>query len=103
MEQIGSFIRDLFRIIRSKFTAATAETISWIGLVLVHAATIPTVVTLMSGLNDRPPPVDIILFVWGGLALFFIKAAILKDMINLITIGVGFIIHAVMLALLIFK
>ena len=44
-----------------------------------------------------------VLFVYGGLALFFVRAAILRDMINIVTIGLGFIIHTILLSLLIFK
>jgi hypothetical protein len=33
----------------------------------------------------------------------FIKAAVQKDMLNLITIGLGFIVQASMLALIYFK
>ena len=58
---------------------------------------------VMAGLNDKMPPVDLVLLVWAGLALFFVRAAILKDMINLVTIGFGFVAHAVLLALLVFK
>jgi hypothetical protein len=33
----------------------------------------------------------------------FIKAAIQKDMLNIVTIGVGFILQAVLMALIFFK
>jgi hypothetical protein len=33
----------------------------------------------------------------------FIKAAVQKDMLNVVTIGFGFIIQAVMMALIFFK
>jgi hypothetical protein len=33
----------------------------------------------------------------------FLKAAIQKDMLNIVTIGVGFIAQAVMMALIFFK
>jgi hypothetical protein len=41
--------------------------------------------------------------VWTGLALMFIKAAVQKDMLNIVTIGLGFIIQAVLMALIFFK
>jgi hypothetical protein len=41
--------------------------------------------------------------VWAGLALLFIKAAVQKDMLNVVTIGFGFIVQAVMMALIFFK
>jgi hypothetical protein len=58
---------------------------------------------VMSGLTDRLPAVDLVLLVWAGLSLLFIKAAVQKDMLNLVTIGIGFIIQAVMMALIFFK
>ena len=88
---------------RTKLTAATAETIAWIGLILIHAATVPTLLAVMSGLTEKMPPVDLVLFVWAGLSLFFVRAAILKDMVMVITIGFGFVVHAAMLALITFK
>ena len=103
MEKITNFLNSLIVYCKTKLTATTAETISWIGLVLIHASVIPTILTVMAGINDRLPPVDMILLVWGGLTLFFVKAAIYKDMVKIITIGFGFIVHSVLLALLLFK
>jgi len=57
----------------------------------------------MSGLTDSLPPVDLVLLVWTGLVLMFIKAAVQKDMLNLVTIGIGFIVQAMMMALIFFK
>jgi hypothetical protein len=97
---------DLQRVIeycKNNLTQATAETIAWVGVLLIHAATIPTMIALMTGLSDKTPPIELVLFIWGGLALFFVRAAILKDMLNVITIGFGFLVHAVMLSLVMFK
>ena len=47
--------------------------------------------------------VDLVLLVWAGLTLLFVKAAVQKDILNLITIGFGFVIQAVMMALIFFK
>jgi hypothetical protein len=41
--------------------------------------------------------------VWSGLTMLFIKAAVQKDMLNVVTIGLGFILQAVMIALIFFK
>ena len=96
-------LQDVIEYCRTTLTVATAETIAWIGIVLVHAATIPTMISIMSGLSDRMPPVDLILFIWAGLSMLFVRAVILKDILHIVTIGVGFIIHSVLLALILFK
>jgi hypothetical protein len=57
----------------------------------------------MSGLTDKMPPVDLVLLCWSGLTLLFVKAAVQKDMLNVVTIGVGFIVQAVLMALIFFK
>lgn len=103
MEHLDKFFKTFIEFCRTRLTVTTAETISWIGLILIHAATIPTILSVMAGLNDRLPPVDLILLIWGGLGLFFVRAAILKDMINLVTIGLGFLAHVILLSLLVFK
>lgn len=86
-----------------KFSHISAEATGWLAIVVLHASTIPSLLAVMAGLTDRLPGVDLVLLVWTGLTLLFVKAAVQKDMLNLITIGFGFIIQAVMLALIFFK
>jgi hypothetical protein len=81
----------------------SVETFGWLGVVVLHSATIPSLLAVMSGLTDTFPPVDLVLLVWTGLFLLFVKAAVQKDMLNLVTIGFGFAVQAVMLALIFFK
>jgi len=96
-------VQKIVEYFRTHVTAATAETITWVAIILIHASIVPTMIALMAGLSDKTPPIDLVLFIWGGLSLLFIRAAILKDMLNVITIGCGFLAHAIMLALVLFK
>jgi hypothetical protein len=89
--------------IDKKLRPSTAESIGWVGIVLLHSALIPTYLAIMSGLSDKMPPVDLVLFIWGAMITFFIRAAILKDTVNILTIGAGFIVNSVFLALILFK
>ena len=81
----------------------SAETVGWMAAILVHLATIPTLVAVLTGLTEKMPPVDLVLFSWAGLMLLFIKATIQKDILNIVTIGFGFFIQASLMALIIFK
>lgn len=81
----------------------SAEAIGWIAVVLLHLATIPTMIAVLTGLTEKMPPVDMVLFSWIGLLCFFIKATIQRDLLNIITIGLGFFIQAALLALIVFK
>ena len=85
------------------FGKISADTLGWLAPIVIHCATIPTLLALLTGLSDRTPSIDIILFVWAGLVLLFGRAIILKDMFNIVTIGSGFIIQAVIMALILFK
>ncbi len=89
--------------ITTKVSKISAETFGWLAAIVLHASTIPSMLAVMSGLTDRLPGVDLVLLVWTGLTLLFIKAAVQKDMLNVVTIGVGFIVQSVMMALIFFK
>jgi len=81
----------------------SAETIGWIAVILLHLATIPTMFAVLTGLTEKMPPVDLVLFSWVGLFCFFLKATIQKDLLNIVTIGLGFFVQAAVLALIVFK
>jgi len=57
----------------------------------------------MIGLSDKLPSLDVVLFLWSGLLLMFIKSLIQRDMLLIITIGLGFFVQAFLLALVVFK
>lgn len=96
-------INKLKEFVSTKISVISAETFGWLAAVVLHASTIPSLLAVMAGLTDRLPGVDLVLLVWTGLTLMFIKAAVQKDMLNVVTIGIGFIIQAVMMALIFFK
>jgi hypothetical protein len=96
IEKVSTFVR-------AKFAHVSAETLGWLAVIAIHAATIPSLLAVMTGLTDKMPGADLILLAWTGLTLLFIKAAVQKDMLNIITIGVGFIIQSVLMVLIFFK
>lgn len=96
-------INQLKEFISTKISVISAETLGWLAVIVLHSATVPSLLAVMTGLTDKMPGVDLVLLVWSGLALLFVKAAVQKDMLNLVTIGFGFIIQASMLALIFFK
>ena len=81
----------------------TANTLGWIAAMILHAATVPSLIALMSALTDRLPNLEMILFIWTALVMLFARAIILRDQLNIITIGAGFIAQAVMMAFILFK
>jgi hypothetical protein len=89
--------------IRENIGHLSAETLGWIAVILVHMATIPTLVAVLTGLTEKLPPVDLVGLIWLGLFFFFVRSVIAKDLLNIITIGFGFFVQAMLCALIIFK
>jgi hypothetical protein len=85
------------------FGKISAETLGWLAAIALHAATIPTLLALLTGLTDSTPSVDVVMFLWLGLVFLFGRAVILRDLLNIITIGLGFVIQSVLMALILFK
>jgi hypothetical protein len=81
----------------------SADTLGWLAVILIHCATIPTLLALLTGLSDNVPNLDVVLFMWAGLVLLFVRSVVMKDALNIITIGTGFIIQAVIMAMILFK
>ncbi len=104
-----AFLRELVNVkrmadsIRENIGHLSAETLGWIAVILVHMATIPTLVAVLTGLTEKLPPVDLVGLIWLGLFFFFVRSVIAKDLLNIITIGFGFFVQAMLCALIIFK
>lgn len=81
----------------------SADTLGWLAVIVINCATIPTLLALMTGLSDRTPSLDMVMFLWTALFLLFGRAIVLKDTLNIITISVGFMIQAGLMAMILFK
>ena len=100
---LQTFINPIRNFFRNYLAHISAETLGWLAIILFNCALIPTMLALMTGLSDRTPSLDIVGFLWAGLALLFFRAIVLRDMLNIITIGVGFMVQASLMALILFK
>jgi hypothetical protein len=98
-----NWAKSVFEWVREHLPRLSAETLQWLAALVLHAATVPTLLALMTGLSDRTPSLDIVLFMWAGLVLLFMRAVVIKDMLNIVTVGAGFIVQAVLMALILFK
>ena len=96
-------INQVKTFVQTKISVISAETFGWLAAIVLHAATVPTLLALMTGLSDRTPSLDIVLFMWAGLVLLFMRAVVIKDMLNIVTVGTGFIVQAVLMALILFR
>ena len=79
-----------------------AELGGWVGMCLIHGATIPVTVSNIFGWSDNLPPLSMVLLVWAGLALFLWRAIARNDVLYIVSNAVGFILNSVLLALIVF-
>lgn len=103
MNPVQKTLNSVFEFVKTKASRVSADTLGWMANVSLHAATIPSFIALMTGLTDRPPSLDVVLMVWAALSLLFFRAVLLKDTLNVVTIGFGFVVQAIMMVLIFFR
>jgi hypothetical protein len=81
----------------------STETLGWIATIAFHLTTIPTLLSLVAGVNDRVPTSEMLIFVWVGLIVLMLKSLIQKDYINIILNSFGFFVQACLFSLIVFK
>ena len=102
-ERVLNNTREMVIKFFSNFSKTTADTRGWLAIIVLHASTVPGLLAVKAGISDSMPPLELVAFLWVGLLLYFIRSAIIKDMLNVITIGVGFAIQALLLGLIFFQ
>jgi hypothetical protein len=103
MNKLISIYNYIIEFITTRFNKISAETLGWLANIALHAATVPSMLALMTGITDKTPNVDVILMLWSALGLLFFRAVLLKDLLNIVTIGCGFMVQAMILVLIFFK
>ena len=81
----------------------SAETLGWVAVILIHSATIPTLLAVLAGLSDRMPAVDLVLLTWAGLTALFAQACVQRNMLQIVTIAGGFVVQSSLMALIFFR
>lgn len=80
-----------------------AEVCGYVGMVLIHGATLPPTLKVILGFATTLPPIEMVLLVWSGLFLFLIRAVANNDKLYIISNAIGFFFNSVLLALIVFK
>lgn len=79
------------------------EFCGWIGMVLIHSATLPVTINTILGNTTNLPPASMVLLVWFGLFMFLIRAIGNNDKLYIVSNAVGFFFNSILLALIVFK
>jgi hypothetical protein len=100
---MNAFTKEYFMNAYTWIVTKFGETCGWFGLILIHGSTLPSTYLAIKGEATVLPPLSMVILVWSGLLLFFIRSAITKDKLYMISNGVGFFLQSIMLALLVLK
>ena len=63
----------ILMFIKDHLVNVSAHTLGWLTIVMLHLRSVPTLLAVLTHQSDRMPPVDIMLFIWGGLIAIFFK------------------------------
>ena len=75
----------------------------WVGMILIHGATLPTTLGVILGYSDKVPPVSMVILVWTGLMLFLFRAIVQKDTLYIVSNALGFFFNSILVALIVFR
>lgn len=107
ISKIFNFVTDLPKILylflKEHIGHISAHTLGWLTIVLLHLASIPTLLAVLMAQNDKLPPVDLMIFVWSGLITLFFKSLIERNFLYIATICLGFCAQTVIMSLILFK
>lgn len=81
----------------------SAHTLGWLTIILLHLASMPTLLAVLLNKSDTLPPVDLVLFIWSALITLFFKALIERNFLYIATICLGFVAQTVIMSLILFK
>lgn len=89
--------------VREHVANVSATSLHLISVILLHSSTLPTLLTLMFGLSDRTPILDMVLLLWAALFAMFAQALIQKNQLIVTVITIGFMVQSVIMALIFFR
>ena len=77
--------------------------LGWIGVVLLQGATLPAMITrLTGGAETTLPPLSMVLMVWTGLGFYLARAIRHNDVVYIVSNGIGMFLNSALLAMIIF-
>jgi hypothetical protein len=98
--QLTKRIRDWFV---EHFPHVSATALQITAVVLLHASTLPSLISVMMTWTDRMPMLDMVILVWAALIAMFAQAMLQNHRMMIGLISVGFMLQAIMMALIFFR
>ena len=103
VDQVKKVPEVIFWFLKEHLGKISAHTLGWLTIILLHLASIPTLMSVLMAKSDILPPVDLMVFVWSALITMFFKSLIEKNFLYIATICLGFCAQTVIMSLILFK
>lgn len=94
---------DQIKTVSNQLSKLSAHTMGWITIILLHFASVPSLISVLMSQSDKLPPIDLMVFVWGGLVTLFFKSLIERNYLYVATISLGFVAQTLLMGLILFK
>lgn len=103
LEILSMAPRWVWYFFRDHLGRVTGNTLGWIVIILLHLASVPTLLAVIMADSDRLPPLDLMVFVWSALVALFFKSLIERNGAYIATICLGFVAQTFMMGLILYK
>ena len=103
IDRISHIPGHVYKWLQDHLGRISAHTLGWITIILLHFASIPTLLAVLMAQSDKLPPVDLMVFVWSALITLFFKSLIERNFLYLATICLGFAAQTLLMGLILFK
>lgn len=94
---------DQIKTLSDQLSKLSAHTLGWITIILLHFASVPTLIAVLMAQSDKLPPIDLMVFVWSALVTLFFKSLIERNYLYVATISLGFAAQTLLMGLILFK
>lgn len=103
LNYIGNVPAKVYTFLKDHIGHISAHTLGWVTIILLHFASIPTLIAVLMAQSDKLPPVDLMVFVWSALITLFFKSLIERNFLYVATICLGFAGQTLLMGLILFK
>jgi hypothetical protein len=85
------------------FTRASSNALGAFSIIMLHLATIPSMLAVLLAYSDHMPNLELVVFIWAALAALFFKSLLEKNFFYIMLISLGFLAQTVIMSLILFK
>ncbi len=100
---LSASVNNVINFAKAHLGHVSANTLGWVTIILLHLASVPTLVAVLLAQSDKLPAIDIMMFVWAALTTLFFKSLIEKNYLYIATNCMGFLAQTVLMGFILFK